>query len=745
MTSPRLTSPIPALPGPPHDPTWLLLNRSQGWRLAPAGVSDVEISEASGSLELSAALGTGRTLAEASGSFGGVVPPATVAMSDDGEVFLLDVAAGALRRWDACECRFVTVPCFGATGSGERRLARPRAIAIAHGNIYVCDAGDAVDPRTHRVLVVALRGYTLRAIWRPPGGAAASCDGVALTPLAQTWEPSGIAFDRRGRALVADPANGSVHRFTRWGQWQCRFSGLGTVTHVAVDCDDRLYVAVSGEEPNVRILDDQGSLVAREWRPEAVARRFPPMPFAVGIDGRLDFGARCGTFDVHGARLADDPRRGRLTSQRVYALAGRYLSAALDSRMHRCQWDRIVLRGRVPAGTSVRVSTHTAEVEQPPDIIATLLPQQWDTGQRVTGLTGDTEWDCLVRSTGGRYLWLQLELEGDGTSTPEVDSLRVEFPRISLRRYLPAVFAQDPTGADFTDRFLAIFDTTLRGIEHEVDQQARLFDPASAPADPTPGAKIDVLTWLGTWIGLTLDRRWPLAKRRRLFKTATRVFDQRGTSAGLRRLLLAYLDMDGESVACPTAERRIRCTPAAVNCGDPPAPQRAWEPPPLILEHFQLRRWLFVGQGRLGDQAVLWGRRIVNRAQLSVGATLDRSQLVRTQDPYRDPFHVYASRFSVFVPASFATSPQRRKALETLLHVESPAHTCFQLEFVAPRFRIGTQSMIGYDTVVARPPAPITLRDATLGAASLVAPSGSGGPSMDVGGRTLVGVGTRLD
>jgi phage tail-like protein len=708
-------------------------------------VTDVELSDASGSVGLSPALGTGRTLAEASGSFGGLVPPATVAVSDSGEVFLLDVAAGALRRWDACECRFVTVPCFGATGSGARKLVRPRAIAIAHENIYVCDAGDAADPRTARVVVVALRGYTIRAIWRPPRGAAAMCNGAPSAPLAHPWTPVGIAFDRGGRALVADPVNGAVHRFTRWGQWQCHFTGLGAVAHVAVDCDDRIYVAVRGEEPNVRILDAEGRIVARDWRPEAVAGRFPSMPFSVDLEGNLDFGVPCGTFDRHGVRLVGTARPSLTSRHRAYALAGRYLSQPLDSRMHRCQWHRIVVRGLVPPGGSVRVSTHTAEVEQPADIIATMPAPQWDTGQRLRSLTRDGEWDCLVRSPGGRYLWLQLELEGDGTSTPEIDSVRIEFPRISLRRFLPAVFALDPTGADFTDRFLSIFDTTLRGIEHDLDQQARLFDPASAPAEPAPGATVDVLTWLASWVGLTLDRRWPLAKRRRLFKTATSVFDQRGTRAGLRRLLLAYLDMDVESVPCPTAERRSRCTPMALNCGDPPAPSRAWQPPPLILEHFQLRRWLFVGQGRLGNEAVLWGRHIVNRTHLGAGATLDRSQLIRTQDPYRDPFHVYASRFSVFVPASFATSPQRRKALETLLQLESPAHTCFQLEFVAPRFRIGTQSMIGYDTVVARPPAPITLRDATLGAASLVAPSGSGGPSMRLGGRTLVGMGTRLD
>ena len=75
------------------------------------------------------------------------------------------------------------------------------------------------------------------------------------------------------------------------------------------------------------------------------------------------------------------------------------------------------------------------------------------------------EWDGLIRSPPGRYLWLRSQLPGNGRSTPRIDEARVEFPRISLRRYLPAVFGAEPTSADFTDRLLAIFDRSLRDIE----------------------------------------------------------------------------------------------------------------------------------------------------------------------------------------------------------------------------------------------------------------------------------------
>ena len=61
------------------------------------------------------------------------------------------------------------------------------------------------------------------------------------------------------------------------------------------------------------------------------------------------------------------------------------------------------------------------------------------------------------------------------------------YPRVSLRRFLPAVFGEDPTLSSFLDRFLSIFDTTMRSVEREIDNQARYFDPASAPATSKPG------------------------------------------------------------------------------------------------------------------------------------------------------------------------------------------------------------------------------------------------------------------
>jgi hypothetical protein len=144
---------------------------------------------------------------------------------------------------------------------------------------------------------------------------------------------------------------------------------------------------------------------------------------------------------------------------------------------------------------------------------------------------------------------------------------------------------------------------------------------------------------------------------------------------------------------------------------------------------------------------VLWGKRIVNRSQLSTNAQVGQSQLITTQDPYRDPFHVYAHKFSVFVPACFGREDRHRRSLENLLNSEKPAHTYMQLEYVEARFRIGFQSMIGLDSVVGRYPEGVSLDTTTLGRASVLTepPEKQGGPSFEIGKQSRIGSTTKLD
>ncbi|HET9579276.1 MAG TPA: phage tail protein, partial [Usitatibacter sp.] len=420
--------------------------------------------------------------------------------------------------------------------------------------------------------------------------------------------------------------------------------------------------------------------------------------------------------------------------------SGSYLSSPLDSRTERCQWHRVVVHGALPAGTRVRVETFCADEPYDRDQLDGFAT--WAVREIAAGASDESEGraDCLVASAPGRYLWLRLTLLGNGLATPVVQALEIEFPRLTSLRYLPAVFAAEPTSADFTARFLALFDATLRNVERTVDTEARLFDPRSTPAARVGGAPVDFLTWLASWIGVRFDRSWSEAKRRQFLEHAGALLDRRGTLRGLREQLLILLGWHPPR-ACRNAQPRRVCGCRPLNCAPPP-PEPRYTPPPLVLEHFRLRRWLLLGSARLGAQAVLWGSRIVNRSQLGANAKAGHTQLTMTPDPLHDPFRFHANRYTVFVPACYGRDDAARKALENLLRAETPAPARWNVEYVEPRMRIGVQSMIGFDAVVADLPEGARLGHLKLGNATLIA--GAPAPAIRIGRRGRIGTGARL-
>lgn len=752
---------VPPVPAPPHDPSSLLLAGSLGpqprggWRAADgkAGLDGVEIATGTPALVLEPTPDATRRLTEPSGSFGGLRMPLNAALGPAGDVYLLDPQSAQLKRFDPRACRFESVPCFlrresprdpCATGPGPRRvpldlLSEPHGIAICGGDVYIADSGHA------RVLRYSMNGFLARGALHLPRSEAS-----------RVWYPFALAFDGHGRLYVSDPRNACIDVFNPQGQWRAFFPtpASGSPTALAIDCRDRLYAVLSTGEPS---LGSQNDGFGARWRwpagaaaPIAVvveketfqpadlrasqAREFRAPPMPIDARGHLHLtcaeadGSNEALFDARGIRLRPEAR----VREEVYVRSGTYRSRALDSQIEGCQWHRIELRGALPEGCAVRVRTLSAQIELDESELADLSEQAWGEGSKATALDRDGRWDCLVQSPPGRFLWLRLDFSGQGHATPALEAVLAEFPRISLRRYLPAVFGAEPASADFTDRFTAIFDTTLRSIERRLDRLAALFDPLSAPAEHKAGGPPDFLSWIASWIGLALARDWDEERRRHYIKEAARLYCLRGTPSGLWRQLLLFLGFD--KIGCSAIRPQRRCIALPLNCG-PELQKSETAPPPLILEHFKLRRWLHAGRGRLGDDSMLWGQKIVNRSQLSAGAQVGATKLDSTPDPLHDPFLAYAHRFSVFVPARVRENESERRALEQLLARETPAHALCDLRYVEPRFLVGVQATIGLDSVVARTPKDVHLGNNSLGQGTVLSspPARRGGPKLRVG------------
>jgi phage tail-like protein len=138
----------------------------------------------------------------------------------------------------------------------------------------------------------------------------------------------------------------------------------------------------------------------------------------------------------------------------------------------------------------------------------------------------------------------------------------------SYEQYLPAILQADP----FIGRFLLAFERALSGLfppdtndlmpqqpglEEFIDRIDTYFDPARSPATFLP--------WLANWVALTLREDWEEDVKRRFIGQIVPLYRQRGTKAGLEKLLRLYTgeEVEIEEVAHLTHYFQVKMTLSA--------------------------------------------------------------------------------------------------------------------------------------------------------------------------------------
>ena len=104
--------------------------------------------------------------------------------------------------------------------------------------------------------------------------------------------------------------------------------------------------------------------------------------------------------------------------------------------------------------------------------------------------------------------------------------------QINYLKYLPAIYSEN----EFFGRFLMIFESVLGPVEAMVDNLAYYFDPGTSPEE--------LLPWLASWMEVELDSNWTVERRREMVKSASWLFQWRGTRRGLREYLRLYTGIE---------------------------------------------------------------------------------------------------------------------------------------------------------------------------------------------------------
>jgi phage tail-like protein len=462
--------------------------------------------------------------------------PSSVAVDLDQHLYVLDGATGTIWVFDLdarVAFRHVSFPspAIGLAGAGTAVLvavadrdqplfrleARREPVPVAVPPAALAGVGPDALP----VAVASGGAGQIWMLWRSAAGrswAVPAAAAGAQAPLGPFSWASGISLDGAGNVVIAGPPGDDFRSITPGG--------------------------VSAENP---------PLDARNYDGRGITRT---------PDGRI------GYWTSRGFRLA-------VAARLAYAPLGHVDVFELDGGDYRQRWGRIFLDACIPDGTSVEIACVTADDEPgiytpngdsvprivpanvdpadpnvplatPPlvpaglgsQLTATYQVRYREVGREVPWLSRDPDdpfetYEGIVNAEPGRYLWVRLVLKGNTTLSPQIRSVRIEYPGTDWLGRLPAVFSEDQAAADFLFRYLSLPGGQLADLDARAAARDLLFEPFGAPAE--------ALSWIASLFGLALDERWGDGARRQLLAEVICLWRRRGTLGALTRMLEIYL------------------------------------------------------------------------------------------------------------------------------------------------------------------------------------------------------------
>ncbi|MGI5912273.1 MAG: phage tail protein [Syntrophomonadaceae bacterium] len=419
----------------------------------------------------------------------------------------------------------------------------PLDIAVSNeGDLFIVIARKKMEPSTDiAVNAISTYGVVLKVGADGLSRIFAELPAIDLTGEILPTKRVQAAFGQ-GKLHVLDISTGQLWIFDIGGNLinSRRLNMFGEIVGMGADNDGFIYIGQAHQD-NQQIQDDRTLL------------QYSPLSSTPGdyVTYRgevsklwLDHFNRLYIWNRNTLTISIMERHNKIKLDSSGNPRGIIIFPLLDSTITEMEWHRITLDVDIPDDTQIRLSYFASDsknlVVKDRLINMEMYLQNKDSALLEVLSTTAPLWsreivnpqDALLHNARGRYLWIKLELVGSEDRTPFLKGVRVYFPRISLLRYLPAVYQEDEKSKDFLDRFLSIFDTFLQGMEEQIDKIYTIFDPevASGP----------FLKWLAGWLGIDVDENWSEDQLRQLLIAAPDLYKKRGTREGMETVIAIF-------------------------------------------------------------------------------------------------------------------------------------------------------------------------------------------------------------
>jgi len=606
----------------------------------------------------------------------------------------------------------------GFDANGEPLLNEPWALAADRaGNVYVVTAGDHTLQKRDRL------------------GRLDSEFGAKLKASATLIEPVAVAvalIDDQEYILVLDRTWRAIVVFSLTGQWQKTFiiNNLQDPLTLAVS-EQTLYIGDNGPERQTvlqfdlpKLADDQikfaGTAIGYQGPIVALFIDRPTTQLPAWCAPKSTVTSARGEQSSNLLLLAGGSLAPVVLQERSgYRTCGSAVAGPFDYRRLPVTWHRLqALMESLPRHAHARFffflseSPGQAATQIPAGLPAAFDPcaaleqtlANWssfppDVTDGLFGSArrpGTTNGSSPHTSATATYIWLGFMLSGDGTASPRVHQVRVQFNHQSYLPHLPELYSENEASRQFLLPMLSLFESFFAEHEAVIADLAALFDPAAAPPE--------FLDWLAGWLAQDLKEEWNDERKRHMIATAFADYAWRGVAPALRRRLQEFANIQAHILE------------------------------PLL----GVNLWSLGETSTLGSDTMLASAH-PQGAVLGSTATLDHSHLI-TADQFGQPlFEEMAHQFVVQVYRGEVNTPEKEAEVRQIIERDKPAHTDYHLCFIEPRLRVGFQARVGIDTVVAGPVEALRLDEELRQQSSL-----GGRPAGRIGESSQVGISTRI-